>query len=336
MAFFQQLQRALKYGPGVSVLAMSDSLPPGGYHHDQIYASLAIDGRSKPMGGTSGLVAWRWVTPDYFRALDIPILQGRGFTEEELTSSDHFIVLSKLLAARLFPGQDPIGQRLRLAVGARDDPRYTVIGVAADVKNGGLAGEDEPEYYRLRRTQPQDWSQASIIIIKSTLPADAIERWIRSQVAALDPTVPVDIETLSERVSKMADKPRFETLLVSFFASTGLLLAVIGLYGVISFLVAQRTQEIGVRIAMGATRTDILQLVMGSGLRLIILGALVGLISALAVSRILSSLLFSIGPHDPVTFVFVTLLLVFVALVATVIPARAATRVNPIVALRCD
>ena len=134
-------------------------------------------------------------------------------------------------------------------------------------------------------------------------------RWIRAQVAAIDPTVPVDIETLSERVSKMADQPRFEMLLVNCFASTGLLLAVIGLYGVISFLVGQRTQEIGLRMALGATRTDILQLVVSSGLRLILTGTLVGLTAALALSHFLSSLLFSIGPHDPFAFVSVTLLL---------------------------
>jgi putative ABC transport system permease protein len=336
MAFFQKLQRELRYGPGVTALACSDSLPPGGYHHDQIYASIAIDDRPRPASGTGGLVAWRWVTPDYFRALDIPILQGEGFTEEELTSTGHFIILSKQLAARMFPGQSPIGHRLRLAGGMPDNPWYTVIGVADDVKNGGLAGEDEPEYYRLRRNQPEDWDRASTILIKTALPADTVERWVRAQVATLDPTVPVKLETLSERVSQLADGPRFESLLVGFFAATGLVLAVIGLYGVISFLVTQRTQEIGVRMALGASRGDILRLVMGKSLRLIVWGTVLGLAAALAVSRVLSSLLFSISPHDPVTFALVTLLLAFVALAATLIPARSAARVDPMVALRCD
>jgi putative ABC transport system permease protein len=337
MAFFQRLQRELRYGPGISELAISDSLPPGGYHYDQIYASIAVDDRPKPTGGTGGLVAWRWVTPDYFQALDIPILQGEGFTEEEqLTSTGHFIILSKRLAARMFPGQSPIGHRLRLAGWMPDNPWYTVVGVAGDVKNGGLAGEDEPEYYRLRRNQPEDWNRASTIIIKTALPADTVERWVRARVATLDPIVPVDVETLAQRVSKMVARPRFETLLVGFFAATGLVLAVIGLYGVISFLVTQRTQEIGVRMALGASRGDILRLVMGKSLRLIVWGTVVGLAAALTVSRVLSSLLFSIGPRDPVTFAFVPLLLAFVALAATLIPAMSASRVNPIVALRCD
>jgi putative ABC transport system permease protein len=336
MAFFQRLERQLRYSPGVSLLAMSDSLPPGGYHHDQIYAPIVVAGRPKSTEGTGGLVTWRWVTPDYFRALNIPILQGEGFKDEELTSNGRFIVLSKLLADRMFPGQDPLGQRLQLSGGGPGDPWYTVTGVADNVKNGGLAGGDQPEYYRLRRDVPLDWDGTSVIIIKTTLPTDAIQRWIRSQVTTLDPTVPVDIETLSERVSKLADQPRFQTMLVGFFAATGLLLAVIGLYGVVSFLVVQRTQEIGVRMALGADKSDIVRLVMGRSLRLIVAGTALGLVAALAATRVLSSLLYSIGPHDPATFVAVTLLLVLVALVATLIPARSATRVDPIVALRSD
>jgi ABC-type lipoprotein release transport system permease subunit len=221
-------------------------------------------------------------------------------------------------------------------------PWFTVIGVAANVKNGGLTGEQEPEYYMLRRNRAEDWEgrgvwgKTSVIVIRTSMPPEAMSRWIRSQVATLDPTLPVDIATLRQRVSKLADQPRFETALVGFFAATGLGLAIVGLYGVISFLVAQRTQEIGVRIALGASRGNVLRLVMGKSLRLIFWGTLIGLLSALAVSRVLSSLLFSIGPHDPVTFAFVTVLLVLVALAATLIPARSATRVDPIVALRCD
>jgi predicted permease len=320
----------------VTTLAVSDSLPPGGDHRDQIYAGLAVFGRPAPDGATGGLVAWRWVTPDYFRALGIPMLQGRGFSDDEPASSEHFVVLSKALAVRLFPGKDPVGQKLGLAVRAAENPPYTVVGVAGDVKNGGLAGGDEPEYYRLRRNVAADWDRHSVFIVKTNLPAEAMEKWIRAQVAAIDPTVPVEVGTLSERVSRMADQPRFEALLVAFFAATGLLLAVVGLYGVISFLVAQRTPEFGVRMALGATRSDILSLVVGSGLRLILAGAVLGLVCALVVSRALSSLLFSVGPHDPAAFGCVALLMVVVALMATLIPATSATRVDPTVALRCD
>jgi predicted permease len=336
MAFFQQLSRQLRYGPGISSLAISDSLPPGGYHQDQIFAPIVVEGRSKTIAGTGGLVTWRWVTPDYFHTLDIPILQGAGFTDEELSSPGHFIVLSRSLASRLFSGQDPVGQRLQLHNGGAGDPFWTVVGVAADVKNSGLTGDDEPEYYKLRRNTPADWDGRATIIVKTSLPGDVVQQWIRSQVAAIDPTEPVDIELLSAKVSKLADQPRFESVLVGFFAITGLILAVVGLYGVMSFLVVQRTQEIGVRMALGADRIAILRLVLGRSLRLIVVGTSLGFLAAFFTSRILASSLFSIGPHDPIVFGMVTLLLLLVALLATLIPARAATKVNPMVALRCD
>ena len=337
VAFSEQLERGLRYGPGVSLLAMSDSVPPGGFHHDQIYASMVVEGRPKFTNGTGGLITWRWVTPDYFQILDIPIVQGEGFTEAERSSSDHFVVLSKALAERMFPGQDPVGQRLQLAAGGPGDVWYTVTGVAANVKNGGLAEESEPEYYRLRRNKPEDWNDSrSVILVKSTLPADVMERWIRSQVAGIDPTLPVDIATLRETVSKLADQPRFQTTLVGFFAATGLLLAVIGLYGVMAFLVAQRTQEIGVRMALGAGRGDILRLVIGQERAANRVRDSGGSDRSAGLSRVLSSLLFGIGSHDPFTYALVTLLLVVVAILATLIPARAASRVDPMEALRCE
>ena len=336
MAFFKELETRLLYGPGITGVALSDSLPPGGYHHEEIYASMTVEGKPKPTGGTGGLVAWRWVTPDYFHILGIPLVEGQGFHREQLTSSQHFVILSSRLANRMFPGQDPISQHLRLAAGDPDDPSYTVVGVAADVKNNGLSVADEPEYYRLRRDNPSDWGRYSHVIVKGSLPAVDTVNWIRSQVAAQDPTIPVSIETFSERVTQMADQPRFETFLVASFAFTGLLLSLIGLYGVISFLVAQRSQEIGLRMAVGATRNDILRLVLASGLKLIIPGALVGVLLTLGLSRILASLLFNISPYDPVTITSVVLLLVIVAVAATLIPARVAASIDPTAALRLE
>jgi putative ABC transport system permease protein len=336
MAFFQRLERNLRYGPGVAALAISDSLPPGGYHQDQIYAALHVVGRPNLASGTGGTVAYRWVTPDYFRALQIPMVRGQGFTDEELTSNDHFLVLSKLLADRLFPGQNPLGQHLRFGGGASvaNSTFYSVVGVAADVKNGGLDGSDEPEYYRLRRQNAQDWDRYSIVILKTTLPPEATESWLRAQGASLDPTVPVELKTFSERVGRLADRPRFEMLLVGFFALTGLLLAVIGLYGVISYFVLQRTQEIGIRMAVGASRADILRLVLTNALRLIVPGMALGLALALALSRLLSSLLFNVSAHDPLMFAEVTGLLILVTLLATLMPGSLAARVNPTIALR--
>ena len=151
---------------------------------------------------------------------------------------------------------------------------------------------------------------------------------------AIDPTVPVEVETLSQSVSKLAGRPRFETALLAFFALSGLLLAIIGLYGVISYLVTQRTREIGVRMALGATRLDILRLVAGEGVSMIVLGGAIGLGAAVAASQLLRSMLFNVGPHDTATYATAVLLLALVALAATLVPARTAMRVEPVAALR--
>jgi putative ABC transport system permease protein len=337
MAFFQELERSLRYGPGVTALAISDTLPPGGYRHDQVYASIAIAGRPRPASGTGGVVAWRWVTPEYFRALDIPVVEGRGFTEEDRNSTSHFVILSKTLAQRMFPGQSPIGHLLRLAGWETEgNPQYTVVGVAADVKNAGLTGEDSPEYYRLRRNDAEDWTRASAVIVKTSLPAESVKNWMREQVAALDPTVPVTIETMQERVSRMADRPRFQTVLVGLFAVAGLVLAMVGLYGVIAFLVTQREREIGVRMALGASRGSIVAMVVASSVRLIALGTLAGLVTALAVSQMMKSLLYSIGARDPWSYGLVVVLLAATGMAASLIPARSAMQVDPATVLRSE
>jgi ABC-type lipoprotein release transport system permease subunit len=214
---------------------------------------------------------------------------------------------------------------------------YTVVGVAANVKNGGLSGQDDPEFYELRSNlHPDAWSNHHFFLLESSLPASIVGPWIRSRVAQLDPTAPVEIDTLDQTVSKLADRPRFETALLGFFAFCGLLMAVIGLYGVISFVATQRTQEIGVRMALGATRLNILRLIAGEGVRLILLGGLLGLGASLAMAHVLKSLLFNVAPRDPIAYLAVALLLGLVALAATLIPARAAMKVEPVAALRCE
>jgi predicted permease len=332
MEFFLQAEQAMRRLPGVLTVGMSDTLPPAGDHHDQIYSRIAVDGAPGNADGTGGMVAWRWVTPEYFTSFDIPIIRGQAFTQDERTSNGRLVILSSLLASRLFGSQDPVGKRVQLGEG----PWYTVSGIAANVKNGGLAGEDEPEYYRLRRNLAEDWNDDAVIVMKTALNPERTAPWMRSQIAQLDPTVPVEIDTLSQTVSKLADRPRFETALLGFFAFCGLLMAVIGLYGVISFVATQRTQEIGVRMALGATRVDILHLIAGEGVRLIVLGGVLGLGAALATAQLLKSLLFNVGPRDPAIYVSVVLLLALVALVATLIPARAAMKVEPVVALRYE
>jgi putative ABC transport system permease protein len=333
MQFFTQAEAALRRLPGVTAVAISDSLPPAGQHRESILNRMTLPGKPESTNGTGGMVAWRWITPQYFHALEIPIEAGQGFTEDQRTSTEHRMILSKLLADRLFRGQNPIGQQIRPGP---EDHAYTVVGVAANVKNSGLTGSDEPEYYRLRRNAPEDWGSSSALILETSLPPQSLSPWIRQEIAHIDPTVPVEIETMNERVSKLADGPRFEAALLGFFAFTGLVMAVIGLYGLTAYIAQRRTQEIGVRMALGAGRADILRLIAWEGVRLIVFGGMLGIAAAIGVTQVLKNLLFSIRPHDPATLAGAALLLGLVALAATLIPARAAMRVDPVEALRCE
>jgi len=329
--------------PGVQAVGISDSLPPdaNSWHGGSRLGDFYVLGRPPIPPETGGALVRRLVTPDYFRVLNIPILEGRGFAEDERDAKGDFMILSKRLAESLFPKGGAVGQHIQFAnylpYFSVDGPVFTVVGVAGDVKNAGLTGQDDPEYYELwSNHHPESWSRHCTFEVETNLPPSVVVPWLRMQVAKLDPTAPVEVEPLTETVSRLADRPRFEMALVSFFAAAGLLLAVVGLYGVIAFLVAQRTQEIGVRMAMGATRANILRLVLLKGMGLVLAGGIVGLGVAFAVSRLLRSLLFSVSAYDPGSFLTVVLLLSGVALVATLIPALAATRVDPNVALRSE
>jgi hypothetical protein len=329
----------------LSAAGFSDSVPPGGWNNDERLGGFAPEGRRPiPSAGNGGPVVTHGVTPDYFRALNIPIVLGRNFTEEDRTGSEYRVVLSRLLAARLFPGEDPVGKRIQKG---QNGIWLTVAGVAENVKNSGLTEQDEPEIYYLRRSIAQDWGgrapvgevmsgAAPFMIVDAVLPPKSMIPWVRSQIAWIDPTVPVETETLNQTVSKLANRPRFETALLGFFAFCGLLMAVISLYGVIAFVAAQRTQEIGVRMALGATRMDILRLIAAEGVRLIVLGGVLGMCAALSTAQLIRSLLYNVGPREPAAYIASVLLLVLVALAATLIPARAAMKVEPVVALRYE
>jgi len=338
--FRLRAEAAFRQLPGVTAVATSNSLPPDGWHGGIRYSDLQVVGRPPLANGVGGSVVWREVTPDYFRVLQIPIVGGRDFREDERGLDVHLAILSRELAARLFPDGNALGQQIEHAVFLpyrQPGPVYTVVGVAANAKNGGLTGQDDPEFYELKTNlHPEIWDNHHFFLLESSLPTSVIVPWIRSRVAQLDPTAPVEIDTMKQTVSRLADRPRFETALLGFFAFCGLLMAVIGLYGVIAFVAAQRTQEIGVRMALGATRGNILRLIAGEGVRLIALGGAVGLGASLAAAQLLRSLLFNVGPHDPGTYVAVLGLLGVVALAATLIPARAAMNVEPVMALRYE
>ena len=344
MDFYLRVEAAMRQLPGVQAVSISDSLPPdaNSWHGGSRLGDFFVVGRPPiPPETGGGTVVTRRVTPDYFRVLNIPILEGQGFTEDERSANGDFMILSKRLAELLFPKGDAVGQHIRSAnyrpYFSVSGPAITVVGVAGDVKNDGLTGQDEPESYKLwSNHHPESWGQHCVFLIETNLPPAVVSPWLRMQIAKLDPTAPVEVESLTQTVARLADRPRFEMALVSFFAASGLLLAIVGLYGVIAFLVAQRTREIGVRMAMGATRGDILRLVVAKGMGIVLLGGVTGLALALAVSRLLKSLLFQVSAYDPVSFLIVVLVLSAVALVATLIPAFSATKVDPNAALRCE
>ncbi len=168
------------------------------------------------------------------------------------------MILSQMLAARLFSGQDPVGRHIQFGTFqpylSLDKQVFTVVGIAANTKNRGLAGEDDPEYYQLLNDRRDNWGTHAVVLLQTALPVATVAPWVRARIAQIDPNVPVEITPLSQTVSRLADRPRFETALLSFFAATGLMMAIIGLYGVVTFMAQQRTQEIGIRMALGATR----------------------------------------------------------------------------------
>lgn len=339
-AFFEELEHAIQNTPGATSVALTDSLPPAAAARSTIFAGIEIEGRPKFAQGTGGTVEWRAVTPNYFEALNIPIVQGRSFLEQDRTADTHVIILGHALATRLFPGDDPIGKRMEVN---NAPPWFTVVGIAADVRNQGILGVDEPEYYLLRAHAPDyglgpriplDGLRHASLIVRTNSNLKPMEQWLQSEIHRLDPTLPVDIATLDQRVGKLAQRPRFSAALLTFFATMALLSAAVGLYGLISFFVVRRTHEIGVRIALGATPPNITRLVLRQAARWSLIGTLIGLGGAILVARTLASMLFEVSARDPWTLSFSAALLLIVAFAATWIPAWRASHLDLLIALR--
>jgi predicted permease len=342
MDFYLHAETALRALPGVSAVGISDSIPPdvSTWHDEMRYPDLVVRGKPRTPAGIGGTVVFRRVTPDYFKALGISLLRGRGFAAEERSEPQSEIILSSSLAAMLFPGEDPIGQHIQRATYmpyyTLEPTVYSVVGVAHDVKNAGVAGTDKPEFYLLRRNRPEDWSDHDVLEIQTDLSPAVIAPWIRAQIARIDPTAPVEIIPISETVERLTDRPRFEAALLTFFALSGLALAGIGLYGVLSFIAAQRTQEIGIRMALGANRWQILRLIAGEGARLTLVGAILGLIAAFFAARLLKALLFHVQADDPLTVAVVVAFLAVATLAATLVPAYRVMKTDPVAALRAE
>lgn len=330
-SFFNQLEERLKQIPGGGSLAISDSIPPRG-SMGRPYSNMKVPGRP-PLAANGGMVEFRWVSPGYFQTMGIKILAGHAFREDERLSGDSPVILNASLARRMFGDDNPIGHQVVLD---GDGRAFPIVGVAADVKNNGIAEPSDPEYYRLRMATSTQLGRSGVAIFLTSLDPATLSGWIRREFAALDPTLPVNVETLEERVDHFRDRPRFIAAVIAAFAALGLLLAAAGLYGVLSFLVALQTREIGVRMALGARPRDIGLRVQLRAAAWIGSGVVVGTAGSLALARTVRGLLFEVSPGDPVSILAPVLALCAAGALAAWLPSRRAAGVDPVVALRCE
>jgi putative ABC transport system permease protein len=331
VAFFRQAMERIRALPGVRAVGMVNYLP--------LYGGLGsatgftIEGRPAPPPGEEPSTNVRVTDADYFKAMGIPLLRGRNFTDLETSEARRVILISESLAQQHFPGEDPLGKRL--SVGMFEKPVLTeIIGIVGDVKYDSLTDRVEPTVYF---PHPELTYAFMTLVIRTdgdpALMAPTVERELR----AIDPDQPVsDVRTMNQVMADTTGRARFNTLLLGLFAGLATLLAGVGIFGVMNYSVALRTHEIGIRMALGAQPGRILMLILKQGLLLTLIGIGIGLIGALALTRVMSGLLFGVGATDPVTFAAIVLLLAVVSLIACYIPARRATRVDPLIALRYE
>jgi putative ABC transport system permease protein len=345
LAFFEDLERRLNALPGVSSVALTDSLPPSPPNRTMPYVALAAEGEP-PLAaseGIGGIVGWRSVTPEYFSLLGIPLLRGRPFGEQDRAPQVHSIIVNQALAQRLFPNEGALGKTIQFHThGTVLTAPFTVIGVTANTQNQGLGRQTAPEYYMVRSHSENDVvfnypdSQRVSMLVRSPLGSDVVAQELRKTVESLDPTLPVEVTTLGQSVAKLAERPRFSAALLSLFALVGMLLTALGIYGVVSLLVNQSTQEIGIRMALGATSKDVIRMMVRQASMWIGIGAAAGVLASIVVARWIGSLLFGIRANDPATLLTAAGALVMVAMFAAWIPARRTAKVDPMVALRYE
>ena len=323
-AFFQQLLERIKSLPDVESAGGTSNLPLSGTN---MVFMASVEGRTPGAFPAS----FRTVSQDYFRTMRIPLLKGRWFDDRDTASSQSVAVINETMARQIWPGEEPLGKRIRH--GFREQGAG-VVGVIGDVKYSGLDQQIKPEMY-LPFSQ-RSWTFMRIVVRTKSDPMN-LAAAIRTEVQAIDKDQPIDkLTTMASVVSTSIATRRFYMQLLGTFAALAFILSSVGIYGIVSYSVAQRTREIGIRMALGAQQSDVLRLVLFEGFRLAILGVMLGLAGAFAATRVLTDLLFQVKPTDPMTFIGLSILLASVALLASYIPARRATKVDPLVALRYE
>jgi putative ABC transport system permease protein len=327
IGFFEEATRRVAKLPGVRASAATTALPLSGSNND---SSFAIEGRENN-GGPSPDEEIRIITPDYFRVLQTGLLQGRFFSDADTAMSPLVVIVNRALARKYFPNGDALGKRITF-----DDPRKnpnwaTIVGIVGDIRHRALDIDPQPEYYRPHTQQPE---RTMVLAVRSAQDPRSLASAIRREIESIDPDEPIaNVRTLEAVVSDSVAPRRFAVVLLGVFAGVALLLAAVGIYGVMSYLVVQRTHEIGVRMALGAQRRDVLGLVVGHAGKLIGIGTIFGLLLTLLATRALSALLYSVSALDLTIFAFVTITLAAISLLASYIPATRATRADPMIAL---
>jgi putative ABC transport system permease protein len=330
-AFYDELLARAQRLPGVTSAALCQIVPfsggGGGY-------PFSVEGyEARP--GEPAHVSWRRsITPDYFKTMGIRVLQGRAFENTDRDSTPLVAIVDEKLARRYWPSADPLGRRIKIGGATSSAPWLTVVGVVSSVKNRQL---DEDARYYIYQPFSQWVRRENSIVLRSTGDPSTLVAGLRSQVAALDSDLPLfDVTTIDDSVARSVTSKKLSSMLLLSFAVTALLLAVIGIYGVISLSVNHRTNEFGIRLALGAQPRNVLQLVLSQGLRVAVIGLAIGVVAAFMLTRLMRSLLFGVSATDPFTFVGVALLLALAALAAAYLPARRATKVDPLIALRYE
>jgi putative ABC transport system permease protein len=330
MAQYLQALNRISALPGVESVASSNDIPLNGQDttsYPQFVGESAISANEQIIVGIHA------VSPAYFHAMGIPLLRGREISERDIPGAPVAAVINQAFAQRVWPGKDPIGKQFRLLAAPKDPPEE-VVGVVANVKHNGLNEPDSMDAYE--SVAQQAWPYAAVAV-RTAQNSEALLPEIRSVIAEFDPDLAVyNVQSMEQITADSLGSRRLTLTLVGLFAALALVLATVGIYGVMSYVVAGRTQEIGIRIALGAQRIDVFKLVVGQGMALAGAGLLLGLITAAGVTRYLASQLFHVNAIDPITYGGVTLLLGAVALLACYVPARRATRVDPLVALRYE
>jgi putative ABC transport system permease protein len=331
ISFWRNALAEIRTIPGVVAAGAAHALPVTEFAWT---TPFIVESRMPTTAGETEVANFRRVTPDFFRAMGIPLVQGRLFTEEDDESRSAVVIVSQEMARRYWPGANPIGQRIQRVRNVPDNPWLTVVGVVGDVQDAGLGTAPEVTFYT---PFPQNTFPNMHLVVRTSVEPLSLVSSVRQAIQRVDKDQPVaEVTTMDEWIANSVSKRRFSTFMLSLFAGLGLVLAIVGIYGVLSYSVSQRRQEMGVRLALGADGRNLILLVLRHGLTLTAAGLALGIAAALLLTRLIAGLLFDVQPTDPVTFAGITAVLLLVGLAASYVPARRASRVDPIVSLKYE